>query len=168
LEDIRDDISNGEFSTGRMYDPPDRPASEESVQLFLARDLELRRRDQYQVARENQDSHGNRRDICLSHPHVDGSVTLELKIAERWSGPELRSGLCEQLIERYMRANCSRCGIYVVCSSGPKRRSWQTAERKRLKLRDFAAYLQRVADEIVRQRADLDEIAVVTIDFHES
>lgn len=165
LTAIRDNLQLGEFSVRKVYNPP-KGGFEEDVQILLADRLEGARRDQYTVARESQDARGDKPDILVSHVNVAAPTAIEVKIAERWSGQQLVAGLRDQLVGKYLRAVSSRSGIYVLCSSGPPRKDGWQLDGNTVDLATLAAHLQRLADAIVRDRSDIDDLAILTIDFH--
>jgi hypothetical protein len=163
LQDIRHDLAHGDFSVRDAYNPPDAPILEQPVQNLLAQELEHRRRGQYSVAREPEVTRAKKPDIRLFNARCDGPVTVEVKIAERWRLPDLEDGLREQLVGTYMRANNSRYGVFVVCSSGPikpKKGAPGTA------FRSVVARLRDLARDIQEHDPNVSGLAVVDIDFH--
>jgi hypothetical protein len=164
LDEIRDNIAHGDFSVRGVYNPSDAPVLEEHMQNYLAHELDNRHRDQFTVVREPEVTRKKKPDIRLVHPVCDGPVTLEVKIAERCTGTELEDALRSQLVGTYMRANNSRFGILVVCSSGPSRR-WTVANRN-VEFEGIIAHLRAQAKEIARADPHVHGLVIVALDFH--
>ena len=61
-----------------------------------------------------------RTDICFRQTNIPGMVPVELKIADKWSGPELFTKLKDQLCGDYMRDVDSTNGIYLLVYHGKK------------------------------------------------
>jgi len=167
LEDIRDNLAHGDFSVRASYNQRSNPVLEEPVQNFLAGELEHRRNAQYAVVREAELTRKVRPDIRLLHQRCRGPVTIEIKIAERWKLEALEESLRAQLVGSYMRANGSGYGIFVVCSSGP-RKPWKDESGQELDfqrvLERLRALASRIAEDSSLMVAGLE---VVGIDFHE-
>jgi hypothetical protein len=147
-----------------IYNPPNAPVLEEDLQNFIARELDRRRGGQYTVVRESEITRKKKPDLRLVYSGCDGPVTLELKVAERWTLPELESALHSQLVGTYMRANNSRFGALVVCSSGPGKK-WELGDRL-VAVQEVIGHLQAKAKEISRSNEGVDGLAVVWLDFH--
>jgi hypothetical protein len=166
LQDIQYYLADGDFSVKAAYNPTNQRILEEPVQNFIAQELEHRRREQYAVVREPEVARKKRPDIRLLNARCDGPVTLEAKIAERWTLPKLEDALRAQLVGMYMKANNSRYGVLLVCSSGPSK-TWKVAPGvPRLDFAGVVDRLREVAKEIVAQHPTVSDLRVVAIDFH--
>jgi hypothetical protein len=164
LAEISDNMAHGDFSVRDIYNPRDTPVLEEHVQNYLAQELEHRRRNQYTVSREPEVTRKKRPDIRLAHSACDGPITLEVKIAERWSAVQLVDALRSQLVGTYMQANNSRFGVLVVCSSGPTRQ-WEVGG-KDVPFRDLVAHLRVQAEAIAELDGHVGGLVIVACDFH--
>jgi hypothetical protein len=165
LADIAHHVSHGDFSVRQAFaGSAQRPVTEEPVQNFLAHELDMRRRSQYDVVREPEVTRKARPDIRLLNPRCSGPVTIEVKIAERWTREELEAGLREQLVGTYMRANGSNHGVFALCSSG--RRKWRLAGGEEVAFQQLVEHLAVVASQAVRDTPGVFDLRVVAIDFH--
>jgi len=166
LEDIRENLAHGDFSVRSAYNPQGNPVLEEQVQNFLAGELEHRKNAQYNVVREPELTRKVRPDIRLLHQGCRGPVTIELKIAERWTLQELEVSLHDQLVGSYMRANNSGYGVFVLCSSG-SRKSWKDKSKK-LDFQRLIDHLRCFAHQIMEDPSLMVEgLEVFGIDFHD-
>jgi hypothetical protein len=167
LDDIRRYLMDDDFTVRDHYNPPKAPVLETAVQKLAAHELEVRNRTQYSVVREPEVTRQKKPDIRLFNPRCDdGPVTLEVKIAERWTWPELEDALENQLVGTYMRANNSRYGVLLVCSSGPRKR-WEVAPGQ--PDADFQHIIHLLNEKTMRVRASNPHVlglAVVALDLH--
>ena len=166
LEDIRLYLADGDFSVRSVYSPKDAPILEEPVQNLLAHQLEERRRTQYTVSREPEVTRKKKPDIRLAHPSCGGPVTLEIKIAERWTVSELEAAIRDQLVGQYMRDNNSRYGVLLLCSSGPPKKWNDATSRQTLGFSELVEHLCGFADALASSEGKVRGLRVVTIDFH--
>jgi hypothetical protein len=160
LEDIKGSVEGDDFSFRidmRRTDPESR------LQNWLAAKLLEGARGSYAVVREPEVDRQNMPDIRLVSPNV-GPVTLELKWAHDWSAKALDAVLPDQLVGKYMKDRKSKHGILVLASAYPTRR-WKTGGSD---LMDFKQLVERIsaqAKEVLASRSDLENVAVVSIDF---
>jgi hypothetical protein len=162
LDDVAEYVRAGDFSVRDIYNPKEEPVLEAHAQYWLAQELDHRRRSQYTVERESETTRENKPDIRVRNAACEGPVTLELKIAERWSLIQLEEALQSQLVDLYMQHNQSRYGLLVLCSSGPKK-VW--GQEERLSFVALVEHLATRAAELVAAGRVLG-LAVVAIDFH--
>lgn len=108
---------------------------------------------------------GKRRPLLLKLEELVHA--LELKIAERWSLGDLEEALRTQLVGTYMKANNSRHGVLVVCSSGPPLHRWKDGRgRPSLDFPRVIDRLQNAARNLLAGSPEIAELRVVAIDFH--
>ncbi len=161
LDEIKDHIETGESNTRELF----ASADEKKFQPWLMNQLELRNKHEYTVHREEEGDRKKLPDLRLYHSTVaNHPVSIEVKVAENWTGPQLEHALEDQLVRRYLRAAKSRHGILLLCSRG-KRKKWQLGQKNR-DLSGARTFLQRKADALVSNSSDIDGLDVVTIDFH--
>jgi hypothetical protein len=106
-----------------------------------------------------------RPDIRMLNPRCGGPVTIEIKIAERWKLADLREDLETQLVGTYMRANNSLFGVFLVCSSGPKK----DGNNGSLDGFDFAQVIAELREDATRIKSmnpAVRGLEVIGIDFH--
>ncbi len=165
LSDVQRDLTHGDFSVRQAYCPKKGHVTEEPVQNLLAGELQQRARGQYEVVREPELTRKARPDIRLVNPRCEGRVTIELKIAERWSVTQLETAVTEQLVGTYMRANKSGYGLFVVCSSGESK-GWRTADGTALDFSALVSHLSYHAKQVRASAPWVADLAVVGLDFH--
>ena len=117
------------------------------------------------VVAEEEIGGSNYPDLRAHYPAINGAITIEVKIAERWSYKQLIASINEQIAGRYLRDPKSTYGILAIASSGPKR-SWILPNGAPIPtFADLLKQLQSDAAEI-GARATMKEVRVVGIDFH--
>ncbi len=163
LRDMQHDLTHGDFSKREMYNPEER-ILERPVQIYVAGELEVHSRKQYTVVRESEVADKNEPDIRLWNASCGGPVSIEVKVAERWTVRELEDAITTQLVAKYMRAMNSNYGILVLCSSG-KAKIWEQGTR-RLDFTELIEHLTSYAKEVLVRTPTIVDIAVAGIDFH--
>ncbi|MEX1369129.1 MAG: hypothetical protein AB1Z98_38735 [Nannocystaceae bacterium] len=160
LDDIKEHVERGESSVRTLFELAD----EKKFQPWFMDQLEIRNRHSYTVHREEEADRKKMPDIRIAHSACPNHpVSIEIKVAENWTGPKLRHALVDQLIGRYMRGEKSRHGVLLLCSRG-KKRKWRLGG----KIRDFSdslTFLQSEADAFAAKDDDIDALNVVGIDF---
>ena len=67
-----------------------------------------------------------RTDIWVQNPRVQSPVPIELKLLEKWSGPDLCERLRNQLAGDYLREAAAGCGVMLLIWQGKSTQSsWQ-------------------------------------------
>jgi len=116
------------------------------------------------VPPEEEIDRGERPDLRIERSGLR-PISIEIKWADKWTGPKLVERLVNQLAGQYLRAVDSNYGIYVLGYMGSKP-SWETPKTGvRLPLPEFVQYLQGVAEELLHHRTDIDGLEIVSIDF---
>jgi hypothetical protein len=164
LDDIKEQVERGESSTRGLF----AGADEKKFQPWLMQQLEqleARHHQGYTVHREEEADRRKLPDLRLYHSACgEHPVSIEVKVAENCSGPELIEALEDQLVGRYLRASKSRHGVLLLCSRG-QRKKWRLGGQNR-DLAGAGQFLQAEADAIVHDSPDIDALSVVTLDFH--
>ncbi len=94
-----------------------------------------------------------------------GMVPVELKIADKWSGPELFTKLEKQLCGDYMRDVNSTNGIYLLVRRSEKN-TWQHPDsNSRLPFEKLIAELQCSARAIIASNPGISNIEIIGIDL---
>jgi hypothetical protein len=161
LKDLKNWVECGEDSPRDEVDPA---KNELGFRRWLQRRLNDRSRGRYLIPQEWEIDGGERPDLRLSVPGI-APVSLELKIAEKWTLQQLLDGLEIQLVGRYMRDVRARYGIYVLGLFAAKR-TWRAADGiTRLAIGEVVQRLREQANEIIKTRGDVLGLEVVHIDF---
>lgn len=115
LDDLQEDIRESDANIWKYFwnedshGKPGRAKTENSCRDALLDLLRRRLSARVQVHPEKHHAGGSRSDLCLTVPGSHGSVTIEIK---RDKSPDLRTGIREQLIPRYLTSGDH--GIYLV------------------------------------------------------
>jgi len=97
---------------------------------------------------------------------LDGPVPTELKIADKWTGPQLFERLENQLCGDYLRDDRSSCGIYLLVNRGEERSQWEhPATGARLDFAGLVDALQAHASSHIANDTKVEAITVVGIDL---
>lgn len=115
LSDIATFLRAHRFSYAGVFSNPKgkRAVREHYFQLWLAAELQHRSARRYEIVREEEEYAEKRPDL-RAHLTPINPTSIELKIAESWSLPELRSALSAQLVGQYMGEVSSQHGVLVV------------------------------------------------------
>ena len=83
IEDLKHDIEAGDFSLAPLLSK----AKEKDIQMFVADRLKIIASGKYTTTREDEVIHENHPDIRIHNAEIIGPVSIEIKIADNWSGP---------------------------------------------------------------------------------
>jgi hypothetical protein len=162
LQDLKADIERGDHSIRPIVNPE---ADEPDLTTYVVSELENDAHGLYTVGREEEVDRRKKTDIRLHCPGV-GPVVIEVKIAERQTGPALEDALPDQLVGRYMRDRRSEFGILLVLSLGDAKEVWQTRDGRTLRFAEFVDHLVEMARDLERTASSVTALRVVSIDMH--
>jgi len=156
LHNIGDDLANGDVSAARLIaSAPD----ESAVQSWLAQELRLRMQGVASIVREEEVNGRKRPDIRVHRPNVSGPISIEIKIADRYSSlAAFKRALRSQLVGQYMRDERCHHGVLVLVFTG-RRSNWRS-DTQSLSATDL---LEELKSEAERVRAERCEIAGLDI-----
>jgi hypothetical protein len=161
LADLKAWVETGEDSPREEVHPEDK---ENGFRRWLARRLRDKSRGRYIVPEEWELDAKLRPDLRIAIPSAS-PVSLELKIADEWSLPDLLNGLEGQLVGKYLRDHRARFGFYVLVQFNRSRR-WDSPDgTQRLDSDRILQILVDKAATIVNQRPDISGISVLWIHF---
>ena len=166
LADAKLRVETGELSYGGVLKAAhdNKVLHEEHLQVFLAGELDRDSRRQYSVHREVEVRHRKEPDIRIAQGGVDGAVSIEVKVADSWTLPQLRRALSEQLVGRYLGSPQSGHGVLLLGYFGKS--YWCTEGRKgRNSFRQVIELLQEDSSTLKELRPEIEGLAVVGIDF---
>jgi len=164
LDDLKFDLEQGDASEASILQGV---SKETDMRNWFANRLRDNTLHRYSVPPEEELADATRPDLRIHAPAVDAPVTIELKIADKWTGPELSERLHNQLVGQYLRDVRSKFGIYLLVWRGPEvKKHWEDQETgRRMSFTKLIAHLQTQAVEILANRHDLDGICVIGIDL---
>ncbi|MFH0990334.1 MAG: hypothetical protein V1799_10015 [bacterium] len=165
LQDIKHAV---ELSDDSIRTEMHKEDEERVLRIWLARKLKDRARNRYTVPQEEEIDRRERPDLRLENPKTQSqSVSIEIKWAENWTLEKLLERLENQLVGQYMRDNNSRYGIYLLGYIGKKNKDpWKDPiKQSRLSFDQVVKIIEERAKTIVKERSNIDDIAVISIDF---
>ncbi|RMT14482.1 hypothetical protein ALP52_05973 [Pseudomonas amygdali pv. mori] len=117
LSDLKHELEDGDSSIASIL----QSAFEETdIRKYIGNWCRERSRNRYAVPQEEQFADDKRADLRFHGQGFDAQVPVELKLAEKWSGPKLLERLENQLCGDYMRDRRSKYGVYLLVHHGKK------------------------------------------------
>jgi hypothetical protein len=142
----------------------ERAVRERYFQLWLAAELQHRSARRYEVVREEEEYAEKRPDL-RAHLTTINPTSIELKIAESWTLPELRTALSVQLVGQYMGEVSSQHGVLVLCTTRHQK-TWRGPNREVLRLDDAVELLRADAETLLQAGPrNVRRLAIVVLDF---
>lgn len=127
IEVIQHDIIHGKFAQGDTLKLlPD----ENSVQRWIATQLEARQKEAYTVQRETHYAGEKEPDITLISRHSGVELPIEIKVADGMSIKELDAALVTQLCGQYLRNDGTRHGILLIVHQHARKEGWRLEDGK--------------------------------------
>ncbi|AZL60195.1 hypothetical protein EI545_15985 [Tabrizicola piscis] len=162
LEDFRHHILESEFSNRRTLQAV---TSEIEMRRNISGWLNTHSRGAYHVNQEAVKKDEKRTDIRLTSVAADIEATIELKLEDtgRWTFPALEQALRVQLVGQYLSHQRCQAGCLLLVLR--KHHQWRDpVSSLLLDLNQVVARLQDIAQEIMRQRPEL-QLSVFGIDI---
>lgn len=121
---------------------------------------------QYTIAQEAEIANAQRPDILVQCQSVNSPVPIELKLLEKWTGPELCERLRNQLVGDYLREPSAKFGVMLLVWRGTDQtqKRWQI-NGSLVELNQLASALKLYWSSIADGYPDVDDIAVIVIDL---
>lgn len=117
LEDLRADLEGGDSSVAPVLM---RAEEETEVRNFVGGWCRDRARGRYALPQEEELADAKRPDLRFHGVGFDAPVPVELKLADKWSGPTLFERLENQLCGDYLRDARSSRGVFLLVHRGRK------------------------------------------------
>lgn len=167
LDDIKFWVEGGEFSPRDLFAAGGKNVQEAHFQNWIASELRRRSLRHYSVAREEEVGRQKKPDIRLHNQDCGARpVGIEVKIAEKWTYGELKKALIHQLVGQYLTDIESNHGILLLCSFGDERKAWRPKGKWNRSFFRVVEELRAEAKSVLESRTDLEQLAIVGIDFH--
>ena len=162
LGDLAYDLAHHDFTDRKTLQ---NITEETEMQKTLAWRLAARANGAYRVTREEEVADRKEPDIRLLAVKGDQKAVVEVKIADKWSGPELERALRDQLVGQYLRdANC-KAGCLLLTYRG-KRKHWEHPDTKeRLGFLEMVAFLKDRARTLEEEHLSDIRLAVFILDL---
>lgn len=162
LLDLKDDMENGDTSVAGILLSIE---SEEVLRNYLAHELEHMSSSRYQIPQEEELADQKRPDIRFHGAGIPGPVPTELKIADKWTGPQLFERFENQLSGDYLRDRRSSRGIFLLVNRGKRRQRWQSPDGTMVDFNGVVSALQAHWELLSPRYPGVEEIRVVGIDL---
>ena len=139
LNEIREDLEDGDFSQSALLKLSKK--REEHYQIWLAGQLDLRSRGLYSVTRESEAKARKRPDVVVQRTRVEARIPIEVKIADTWSGRQLRNAYKKQLIGQYQRDRRASHGVLLLIGLS-KSKFWRLGKKRVRGVEELAKFLK--------------------------
>lgn len=161
--DLKDDLENGDSSIAAILKAG--ATLETDMRKYIGRELREKASARYSVPQEEEFADAKKPDIRFHGMGFDAPVPAELKLADKWTGPELFERLENQLCGDYLRDNRSARGVFVLVRTGEKA-GWDVpGGANRVDFEGLITALQNRWEEIAQEFPGVDEITVIGIDL---
>lgn len=162
LLDLKDDYENGDASVASLLL---NAGGETEVRKFLGNVLREQARGRYSVPQEEEMADAKRPDLRFVAGHFDGPVPVELKLADKWTGPDLFERLRNQLCGDYLRDKRSSRGFFLLVWTGSKM-AWDHPDTgERLGFDELVVALNAHWRAISGGYPKVDDVVVIGIDL---
>ena len=163
FEDLKVNFEDGDDSIASILI---KAKKETEIRNFIGNWLRERAHGKYSVPQEEEMADAKKPDIRIHVAALDAPVPIELKIADKWSGPPLFERLENQLIGDYLGDRRSSCGMFVLVFRGEKS-YWETdrCPDKELSFECLVQELQTRADELLNESNEAEQVRVIGIDL---
>lgn len=159
--DVKAELEGGDESIAPVLR---RVHEETEMRNFLARELRARAQGRYHLPQESELADGKRPDLRFHGNNFDAPVPVELKLADRWTGPNLLERLENQLCGDYLRDARSRRGLFVLVHNGSAK-AWMIGDGVRVGFEKLVEALEARWKAIARDFPDIDDVRVVGINL---
>jgi hypothetical protein len=161
--DLKDNLEHGDSSIANILIKG--ATKETDMRKYIGDLLRDGAQGRYAIPQEEELADNKRMDLRLHGMGFDAPVPVELKLAEKWSGPELFERLENQLCGDYLRDNRSNRGLFVLVYCGEKS-SWELPEtRMKVDFTGLVEALQAYWVVISSKFPGVDDISVIGIDL---
>ncbi|MGV1905071.1 hypothetical protein [Agrobacterium cavarae] len=162
LLDLKSDMEDGDSSIADVLLSIE---SEEVMRNFLGRELERMSSGRYQIPQEEELADEKRPDLRFHGAGISGPVPTELKIADKWTGPQLFERLENQLSGDYLRDRRSSRGIFLLVNRGKGRNRWQCSDGSLVDFENIVDALQVHWQLLSPVYPNVEDIRVIGIDL---
>jgi hypothetical protein len=161
LLDLKHDLEDGDSSCAEILLLANQ---ETSIRKFIGGWLRDRAAGRYVVPQEEQLADDTRPDYRFQSSQVYEAVPVELKLSQKWSGPQHFERLENQLCGQYLRDMSSSCGIFLLVNHGGKAK-WESPTRGPLAFNELVDALQEHWLTIAPKFPHVEDIMVIGIDL---
>jgi len=162
LLDLKDDLEHGDTSLASIL----KTVTQETIMRnYIGRELREKAYGRYSIPQEEELADAKRPDLRFHGMGFDGPVPVELKLADKWTGPKLFERLKNQLCGDYLRDNRSNRGIFVLVYQG-KKANWDVPRSEnRVDFIGLTVALQGYWQQISPKFSKINDVKVIGIDL---
>jgi hypothetical protein len=161
--DLKDNLEHGDSSIANILSKG--AAKETDMRKYIGDWLRDRAQSRYVIPQEEELADNKRMDLRFHGVGFDAPIPIELKLAEKWSGPELFERLENQLCGDYLRDNRSNRGLFVLVYRG-EQSNWELpGTRKKTDFIGLVTGLQNHWPSISGKFPNVVDIRVIGIDL---
>jgi hypothetical protein len=162
LEDLKHELEHGDESIASILQGTDQ---ETEFRKFIGGWLRGKAGGRYSIPPEEELADAKRPDLRFRGATFDGPVPIELKVADKWTGPHLFERMEVQLAGDYLRDVRSSRGIFLLVYVGT-RKSWDlSGGGKAESFEALLAALRQYWSVISSQYPSVEDLAVIGIDL---
>lgn len=162
LLDLKDELEHGDTSIAGILKGVE---LETDMRKYIGKELRDKALNRYSASQEEELADAKKPDFRFVGVGFDGPVPAELKLADKWSGPDLFERLENQLCGDYLRDRRSNRGIFLLVTRG-KKVGWDIPDSSnRVDFTGLIDALQRHWSQISPKFPKIDDIAVIGIDL---
>jgi hypothetical protein len=162
LLDLKDDLENGDSSFVELLQ---KASQETEIRNYIGKELRDKAFGRYSIPQEEELADSKKPDLRFHRPEIDSPVPVELKLADKWSGPKLFERLENQLCGDYLRDKRSNRGIFLLVHQDKKKRWFDPNSHKRIDFERLTVLLQEHWKIISPKFSNIDDITVIGIDL---
>ena len=161
LLDFKYDAEHGD---GSLSVTLQKITKETEMRNFIGRELREKANGRYSIPQEEELADAKKPDLRFHGLGFDEPVPVELKLADKCTGPELFDRLANQLCRGYLRDDRSKRGIYLLIYRGNKSR-WQLPNGRHVIFSALIDELQGHWEKLSPDFLGVEDIRVVGIDL---
>jgi hypothetical protein len=162
LYDLKRDLEDGDSSIASILLKVE---EETEMRKFIGNWCRDRATGRYGITQEEELADAKRPDLRFYGVGFDAPIPVELKIANRWTGPRLFQSLEEQLCGNYLRDARSSRGIFLLFYQ-EQRDGWELPNSGRAKTFDELLVALRTHWTTITTRfSDIDELSIIGVDL---
>jgi hypothetical protein len=161
--DLRDDLEEGDESIAAVVRTIDQ---ETILRNFIGHDLREKAFNRYHIPQEAQLADDKKPDLRFHGMGFDAPVPVELKIADKWTGPKLFERLENQLAGDYLRDVRGGRGIFLLVYRGVEKGGWELPRtRRHVKFDELLQELRVHWAALAPKFPNIDDLAIIGIDL---
>jgi hypothetical protein len=164
LLDLKDDLENGDSSIASIL----QTVEETEMRKYIGHVLREKAIGRYSIPPEEELADAKRPDLRFHGVGFDAPVPVELKLADKWTGPELFERLENQLCADYLRDNRSSRGVYLlVYVSNKNKKKWELPNSgNEVEFTGLITALEEHWSQLSPKFSSVDEITIIGIDLN--